>query len=727
MDENSVKVEGTGSAVITDISVESLPNREDFEDVYPQEDSSDEDESDEETLEPEELRDARAQEEDVLDKINTVNDSINSIDKRLIILDSRSDTADKTEEDKAARLSELLATYKTERATLWDERCEATVEQRRLWKEMDAVRSRIRKLAKALRKETREKDRAKVKEDKRKERRRADRREERARVLKEHIKFWPKQCYTVTVTLDVNTMTPMSSRRQSVSSDVDVVRAVGTSGGDADEEVFQDCISCNLRLSYVTTAAKWIPSYDLQLSTTGATATLCFDAKISNQTSETWKNCKVSLSTSDATLSGIDSELPELSPWRIRLAGKNHSYIDSDDHITRSRNETQEYRSFVLSQKNRTVAQKPRSQMFGLADNAATSRAAYGYAHMAMCNAEEECDMDDEMDVFAAVDQASESKAKKKLASGSERMRRGGPPMPPPPPRPMVAMAAAPRMAAPSMAAPGGALGGGGGYGAVNPYAAAPNRYDAEPDVVDFEDSFVEEAGMTTNYDLPGLKTLAPKSRESKQRVARITFASVTLSHSVVAKYRPVAYLQAKLKNNSKLTLLKGPAGLTLDGSFMGHTAIPRCSPGDVFTLNLGVDPAIKVAYPKPDVRRATTGLFSKENSSVFARSVVLHNTRAAAGKPAQLHVLDQVPVSEDERLRVDVVTPRGLSLDGAVIAGAPGREEDNRDREWGKATAQMKKGGEVSWDVKLNAGKMVKLWLEYAVSAPSGDVAVEC
>ncbi|KAK7996509.1 glutathione synthetase [Apiospora arundinis] len=46
VDKDSIKVEGTGSAIITDIAVELLPNREIFEDVYPEYDEDDSDDSD---------------------------------------------------------------------------------------------------------------------------------------------------------------------------------------------------------------------------------------------------------------------------------------------------------------------------------------------------------------------------------------------------------------------------------------------------------------------------------------------------------------------------------------------------------------------------------------------------------------------------------------------------------------------------------------------------------
>ena len=249
------------------------------------------------------------------------------------------------------------------------------------------------------------------------------------------------------------------------------------------------------------------------------------------------------------------------------------------------------------------------------------------------------------------------------------------------------------------------------------------------------QESSFEETGLTTTYDLPGTKTLVPSSTSSKQRVARLSFAKVAFSHTVVAKYRPAAYLKAKLRNDSKFTLLKGLAGLTLDGSFMGRTTLPRCSAGGAFAMSLGVDPAIRIAYPKPEVRRSTTGFLSKENSSAYTRTVTISNTRTAAGPPVSLTVLDQVPVSQDEKLRVEIATPRGLVLEGAgVVAGVALKEGRGRadssakdDKDWGRATAQLKKGGQVCWEVTLNAGKGVKLVLEYEVTLPAGEAVMQC
>lgn len=279
-----------------------------------------------------------------------------------------------------------------------------------------------------------------------------------------------------------------------------------------------------------------------------------------------------------------------------------------------------------------------------------------------------------------------------------------------------------------------------------------PTLREPEP-TLDFQESAMEETGLTTTYDLPGAKTLAPSSTASKQRVARVLFTGVAFSHTVVAKYRPAAFLKAKLRNAGRMSLLRGPVGLTLDGTFMGRSALPRCSPGGSFTMSLGVDPTIRVSYPKPDVKRSSSGVFSKENSTAYRRSVAITNTRGAASsssspspsssspspsqsasaKPVRLVVLDQVPVSEDDKLRVEIAHPSGLVEGRAGVSvqeGGSGGSSSSKDgggaKDWGKAVATLKKGGEVSWDVELNPGRSVKLDLEYEVSLPAGDVAVQ-
>ncbi|OAA63790.1 hypothetical protein ISF_04499 [Cordyceps fumosorosea ARSEF 2679] len=529
LDEDSVKVEGTGSAIITDISVEALPNKNNFQDVYPDEDSSEDDNSEEEQdPEPEDLRAARRRVTELEDDMRLAKDALDSIDRRQKIMDARSDGPDTMEQDKGARLAELLAAYRTERAALFREQLAARQSQRLAQETLDTAKARLRALQRAALRESRESRKAHRRRRERERRRRADRSEERERIRRERVKFWPKYCYSVKVTLELGVVTPLSSRRQSVASETEAMHPATGSGETA---LPDGGVVCSLRLSYVTSAAGWTPSYDLQLSTAaGAPATLCFDAKVSNHTAETWRDCRISLSTSDAALAAADAGLPELEPWHIRLAGKDGHVGPvaggngaGEDRITRSRREEHESVAFAAALKRRVAEGKPRDDMFGLTSS--------------------------------SHNREIESAWLKKRPATTTSTDGGRAPMRPA----LMLKRKATRLLQPSRDLLPEFCEDDVTSDAFS--AAAPVTPPAQAELptpkVDFEDSLVEEAGMATSYDLPGPRTLAPKSAASKQRVARAALPSATLGHVAVAKYRPAARRRRRLHGQPR----RGPGG----------------------------------------------------------------------------------------------------------------------------------------------------------------------
>lgn len=107
---------------------------------------------------------------------------------------------------------------------------------------------------------------------------------------------------------------------------------------------------------------------------------------------------------------------------------------------------------------------------------------------------------------------------------------------------------------------------------------------------------------------------------------------------------------------------------------------------------------------------------------------------------------MDQVPVSEDERLKIEIVQPRGLRVGGesvktgtianssVSVVPTKGMAKDVRASvyatgdtgvKWGSAVASVRKGGEVVWNVKLNPGQSVKSMLEYEASFPTGEAVI--
>jgi hypothetical protein len=590
---------------------------------------------------------------------------------------------------------------------------------------------------------------------------------EKARSRRERESYWASRVFMVKVTLDSTNYAPMTSRRSSVFSDIvkvpDVVEEQeSVLGQDEDAE------TCDITLSYVTSCAYWSPSYDLALSTTTNSGILCFDALLSNKTSETWSNCKIVLSTSQADFSGPSDNSSTLVPWRVKLTGKNHpdqfsqDLLYSKDELSRrsgwtgqqnaANNQPSRWQLFGVDRKPKEVSPPlrpapPTGGLFGQAaphpSPAAAAAAPTGNSFAVAAGTS----------LFGSQQQRDRgaSTSGGGLFGSSTAAQSGGL---------FSSMNSGFGTTSQRVGQASGAFGSNSLFGcraggrekegesADSRRGTSEDRDDddetttaAQPSAPEltFQESSFEETGLTSTYDLPGVKTLKPSSTPSKQRVVRVTFSSVTFSHTIVARHKPAAYLKAKIRNgSSQLTIIPGPAGLTLDGSFLGRTNIPRCSPGDSFTLGLGVDPAIRVAYPKPEVKRSQSGLFTKDDSGVYTRVITLMNTRSnggngekgatgsGGGKPVKVKVLDQVPVSEDEKLRIDIVQPKGMVVGSTagVATGVPGRE-GKEEKDWGKAIASLKKGGEVTWDVMLNAGRMVKLSLVYEASFPAGEQVV--
>lgn len=127
------------------------------------------------------------------------------------------------------------------------------------------------------------------------------------------------------------------------------------------------------------------------------------------------------------------------------------------------------------------------------------------------------------------------------------------------------------------------------------------------------------------------------------------------------------------------------------------------------------------MTYSKPVVKRSQTGVFTKEGSGIYTRTCTITNTKS--NRAIEGTVLDQIPVSEEERLRVEVLQPVGLRADGDAVK--TGTAVGKGMEKWGRATATLRKGGEVAYEVKVEAGRAAKLVLEYEAKFPSSEVIV--
>lgn len=361
-DEQSIKVDGTGAATITDLTVELVPNPEVYADIYPDEDESEEDESEESDPEEETVTGRLKEIADEMERLTNdnlrQNEIQNSADKRLNMIDSY--LSHRAASKDQINLSEVTDSYREERAKIFEEHTTAGETRKANLEGVDKLVKEERRLTRESRKakEKAKKEKAKAKE--KEERKKREKREEKARIHQERAKFWPKKVFKVTIRLEAPSgFTPGSSRRSSIDSTVKVPEVTKPSAP-------VDAAEVNLSLSYITYSASWTPRYDLNLNTVTNTASLDYSAELTNVTCETWRDAKVVLSTSQSSYQGLSDTIPELQPWHIRLMKG-----DANFGYNAALQPSYEIDQF---QKNRNElppqVYKPRHELFGVSNSA---------------------------------------------------------------------------------------------------------------------------------------------------------------------------------------------------------------------------------------------------------------------------------------------------------------------------------------------------------------------
>ncbi|KAI4289388.1 MAG: hypothetical protein L6R35_001339 [Caloplaca aegaea] len=738
-DESSIKVEGTGAAIITDITVDLVDNREHFEDVYPSDSEhgelSESDSSSESDNEPEAIRDLASQIRTLELSVKDATEQRNSAQGRLNMLENYARSLTTSRPDDIAA---CVDAYQTVRSEAFESHKDGEIKLKEHEQQISKLRKKRLKLVQEETERKRKANQVRSKAGMKKAREKQQKTDEKRRLKQERTQFWPKKVYQVVLCLDVNSgITPASSRRGSIDSLAKISRSSHPEEQSQADTGPADSCTIDLSFSYITHSASWSPRYDLSLDTSTKSGSITYRAEFRNSTSETWRETKVILSTSQTSFQGLGEPIPQIQPWHIRLAKGFGDHTAQDALFSRNEQPGRNNNVGLFGQK----PQVPRSQLFGgsVGGNASSSLGAP--TGSGVFGSSQPVPPPPSGAVARGLFGGTGSSSAGQAASqpfGSHSAGLFG------------SSTTTERLTQPHQLQGFGAL-------QVQPNIALPQRQrvsapPADEDEADldtetlapneaalaFEESTWEESGLTTAYTVPGLKTIVPSTTTRRHKIASIPLSSITLSHIIVPKLRTAAFLKARLRNTSSTTLLKGPVGLTLDGTFLGNQTLPRSSPGEAFVLNLGVDPALHVAYGKPTVRRSQTGVFQKEGSRIYTRSCTLTNTKNKTAMEAT--VLDQVPVSEDDKLKVEVLVPRGLRKEedeqavkagvgqineGTGKKGSTYAEQQGKGGEkgkWGKATAKMKKEGQVEWDVKLNPGQGVKLELEYEARFPGNE-----
>ncbi|MDR0888095.1 MAG: mucoidy inhibitor MuiA family protein [Candidatus Methanoplasma sp.] len=228
----------------------------------------------------------------------------------------------------------------------------------------------------------------------------------------------------------------------------------------------------------------------------------------------------------------------------------------------------------------------------------------------------------------------------------------------------------------------------------------APEYSDIEEDIhysegsasVESNYANAKEGSTSIDFELPAKITVPSRDDPFAVEIAAHELKAELQYYSVSKLDRDV-YLLAKIQEWESLNLIEGEVSIFQGNTFVGKTYLEPGRTEGALELSLGRDKGIIVKRERgKDV--ASSAIFGKTNKAVRVWNITIQNTRK---RDIELRLLDQIPVSVNKSVVVDVVNLSGAELN--------------------------KETGEVSWVLNIKAGETVKKVLSYSVTYPKEGV----
>ncbi|KAF8335550.1 hypothetical protein F5887DRAFT_989185 [Amanita rubescens] len=250
------------------------------------------------------------------------------------------------------------------------------------------------------------------------------------------------------------------------------------------------------------------------------------------------------------------------------------------------------------------------------------------------------------------------------------------------------------------------------------------------------------KGNVSATFDVPGIITIPSDGAAHNVNIIKLNLEAI-MSWVAVPKYDARTRLNAKIKNASEYTLLSGIGSIYVDGSFISKSNIPAVSPGESFDCALGLDPAIRIMYHPLSKKTAKSGFYTKTSVTSYTQRISVHNTKSIT--ITDLLIMDQIPVSTDEKIVVKLFTPSLPTIQGngstkgeksANNAGAKVKVAQGVVAQWGDGTedaAAVEDGetavgrdGKLSWVCDVSPQGKIGLALQWEVTAPAQAHVIE-
>jgi len=225
-----------------------------------------------------------------------------------------------------------------------------------------------------------------------------------------------------------------------------------------------------------------------------------------------------------------------------------------------------------------------------------------------------------------------------------------------------------------------------------------PGGGSAAPKPVSVLTTQSQEAITSTSFSIPRSATILCDDKPHKVTISVIELQS-RFTYTTSPKLSPYAFLKAVTQNDSQYPFLEGPTNVFVDSNFVANAQLKRVSPGEEFELFLGTDSAVKVEY-KPERRvNDAPGFMSKNASQHVKQETVIKNNKAIE---ITIFVYEQVPLSNDEKIKVRLISP-DLKQDSDKV--------------------KLNQANNLEWKVTIASKQESKFPLEYVIEWPKDRI----
>lgn len=184
--------------------------------------------------------------------------------------------------------------------------------------------------------------------------------------------------------------------------------------------------------------------------------------------------------------------------------------------------------------------------------------------------------------------------------------------------------------------------------------AAPPPQSEAARERAEEQQAAVEASGFQVTFRIPGRVSIGAAEGAKSLRIATATIAPDLLVRSAPV-LDPTAFLEASFKQAEDAPLLPGRVSIYRDGSFVGRGRMAAAGKDETVRLGFGADDKIKIERTVVKRNEGSAGLIvttSKTDERAFKTSV-----RNGHDFPIRIAIEDQLPVSENEEIVVEMLT----------------------------------------------------------------------